>query len=225
MMTSRPGIVAMMNHLMIRGINFVTIPEDKDAMSQYALHEAWELTDPALRETYEYGVDYVEYAWIPKGGPSLIAFMQNIAVAQPVDRYGNPTTSLPLMQRVNELADFRCIIETGEMTETPGVALRELGISPSVALPFMPIGEVGIKATPYTHIFGEGEGGRRPAYLAGPQAAAEYESILGKPGLGLRDMDPQTLYNLYIFIVIVVVNIAGISELLKKKATVVEETR
>lgn len=149
---------------------------------------------------YVYGRDYV-YLGFKEGKEVVIAGLgQNLRQIYPVDNRGTPLSRLPVMEGIDRLSDFPLIIEVS--AGFPGTKewvqqvvtrynLRYASATTAVMMP---------DNSPYypRQLF---------ALVGGMRGAAEYETLLGRPGYGMRGLNVLTIGHVLLVAFIVFGNV------------------
>jgi hypothetical protein len=147
--------------------------------------------------------DYVYLGWAPGTFNVIIGLGQDLYKTFPKDYYGRDTREIPLLKKKNlgTLAKFDyvvCLAAGDPGIETWLIYGQEKhqfemgGGCTSVIAPKM-----------YAFL----RSGQLNGLLGGMKGAAEYESLLNKPGLGIRGMDAQSTTHFLIIILILISNI------------------
>jgi hypothetical protein len=145
---------------------------------------------------HEYGVDYIHLGFIPGGESAVAAFCANIrgTVSTDFDR-NQPIDSYPIMQGINEVTDFYCVIDsTSEGTLQEGF-IRQISFPYEVPLIIVTSG--GSQLEPYY-----------PDNIQGlmypmPQTGAEFESLVGIAGPSIAQIAILFAGSLYIILCII----------------------
>jgi hypothetical protein len=125
---------------------------------------------------------------------------ESFKATYPTDQYGKPTTEIPLMEEVETYDDVKMIVSIA------GSALSEYWA-------IWAGGRYGVKvisgntAIQAVLIYPYYQAGQIPGFLGGLKGAAEYEKLIGKPGMGIRGMDAQSIAHALMLVFILVGNI------------------
>lgn len=154
----------------------------------------------------EYGVDIVHLGWRP-GGASVIlrsATRDIYETYDGVDHFANPLDDFPLMQEVPRLhpdyIDYAMIYETG----SPGGADFLQYVTEPSGLP-MGIGLVAVSVPGRMPFL---DSGQYQTMIAGSTGCAQYELLIGEPGMALAAQDVLSIGMLYVTLLIIIGNIA-----------------
>ncbi len=134
-----------------------------------------------------YGVDYVHLGFTAGAEAAMAKLAGDLHGTFPIDYRGTPVDQLPLMANVRGAQDIALVV-----THNTGSALGVSGWLRQVGVPFgTPVGVAvtgGMYPThvPYFH------SGQVVGLLFGMRGAAEYETLVGRPGRALGYMGSQT---------------------------------
>ena len=192
-----PQAIAVMAHMMEKGIGvaFIGFWEGGPMFAEQLMrfYEA---------EGKEYGVDFVNLGYIPGGESAIKRFGEDVAGQVKTDFRGNAAASLPLMSGIKDTRDFAAVICFA--AGNPGIDewVRQVQGPLDINL----LAAVVTVSVPQTMPFYNA--GQIKGLLGGMRAAAEYETLMGKPGPSVAKMDAQSLGHVLIILFIVVGNIA-----------------
>jgi hypothetical protein len=147
----------------------------------------------------QYGVDWVNLGFLAGGENAIAAVARGIREAYPTDFRRNVTAELPILEGRNTAADFDMFIffSTGNadmfVRQIYGYGVPIIGGLVSTIVP---------QAEPYVHA------GQIKGILAGLRGGAEYEKLLGRPGVGLASMDAQSMGHMLFIVFIAFANLA-----------------
>ena len=146
----------------------------------------------------EYGVEYVWLGWLPGGETAFADIREDVWACFETDHFGTKLAELPLMAEVHTLADFEIALRSCNtspddfMRQWSGRGTKVLAINGAASIPLM---------MPYI------DNGLMTAYMSTMNQAAEYEKLLGMPGLPTKQMDAQSIAQIYIALLCIVANI------------------
>lgn len=189
---------AIVEHLVDKGIPFVAVAFNPDG----AIMADRIIT--ALRERgieLEYGVDYANLGFMAGEEAAIRAFALD-CYSIPIDSRGNKTPDLPIMQGIQDARDFSFV---------HGFANSDLGIHGWIrqVVDTMKIRyAVGVVTVSVPGAMPFYNSGQLVGLLGGLRGAAEYETLIERPGLAVSMMDAQSMGHLLIMGFIVVGNIA-----------------
>jgi len=158
------------------------------------------LGDAARQYGKTYGVDYVFLGYNPDWSGTILRLGESFKATYPTDQYGKSTTEIPLMQRVETYRDIALIVSIS------GSALSEYWA-------IWAGGRYGVKvisgntAIQAILIYPYYQAHQILGFLGGLKGAAEYEALLGKPGMGVRGMDAQSVAHGLMVVFIIVGNL------------------
>jgi len=153
---------------------------------------------------YEYGKDYINLGHYAGGEPTLAAFANNPTSIFVRDWLGNDVASLPLMQEISSMKDFSMAMTLND-GPTGGTGTHEW-VRQAVMAHNVPLimGVTGVlAASNETYV----QSGQCKGILAGLRAAAEYEQLIERKGIGTTGMDAQSMAHMLIVIFVVLGNI------------------
>lgn len=159
--------------------------------------------DPAADYGLVYGEDWVEMGWVPGSETGMAALATDIWAQLPRDYLENqPVSSYPIMQDIRTAEDVDLVIsfETG----TPGFPEWARQWNTPFGTPFI-VGCIGVSVpgmAPYLTT------GQLSALLPGLTASAEYENLIGKPGLAVAASDAVSMSHLLVFLMVLIGNVA-----------------
>ncbi len=199
-----PMLVALMRHAFARDV-------------QVLLCGLWitgaGLADKAITEippeyNKSYGKDVVYLGWKAGVDAVILGMGENIKNVFPVDYYGHPLDSLPMMRGVSKLKDipFMVALSAG----TPGFGDWLLYGQSRYGLR---VG-AGVTAVSAADAYPYLQSGQLTGLLAGMKGAAEYEVMLQKKGYSkaympaVAAMDSQSLAHVVIMVLVIIGNIA-----------------
>ena len=158
------------------------------------------LGDAARQYGKTYGVDYVFLGYNPDWSGTILRLGESFKATYPTDQYGKSTTEIPLMQRVETYRDIALIVSIS------GSALSEYWA-------IWAGGRYGVKvisgntAIQAILIYPYYQAHQILGFLGGLKGAAEYEALLGKPGMGIKGMDAQSVAHGLMVVFIIVGNV------------------
>lgn len=195
---NHPQLEAMMAHVLKKtGVKVITASFWE--MGPLFAHELWEKLGSS---SLKYGEDYVELGYAPGGETAMAAFANDVHKTFPVDYYGRPVSSLPLMKQVKTAKDIALIISAESGTPGTPELIRQIQTPYKTRI----IGGYAAQFAPtYMPYFNSGQ---VVGFLAGLRGAAEYEILLGRPGQGLKNFGAVTFSMLLVLLFIAVANLA-----------------
>jgi hypothetical protein len=156
----------------------------------------------------EYGKDVVYLGWKAGVDAVILGMGENIKSVFPVDFYGRPLDSLPLMNEVLRLRDIPLAVSIS--AGTPGYtdwilyAQTRYGIKMGA----------GVTAVSAADAYPFLQSGQLTGLLAGMKGGAEYEILVSKAGYSkalmpaVAAMDSQSLAHIVILVLVIIGNIA-----------------
>jgi hypothetical protein len=156
----------------------------------------------------EYGKDVVYLGWKAGVDAVILGMGENIKNVYPVDYYGKPLDSLPMMREVRQLRDIPIVFAIS--AGTPGYgdwllyAQSRYGVKVGA----------GVTAVSAADAYPFLQSGQLTGLLAGMKGGAEYEVLVQKAGYSkaympaVAAMDSQSLAHVVIMLLVIVGNIA-----------------
>lgn len=145
------------------------------------------------------GEDYA-FLGFQVGGTVVIMSMGNdISKTFPKDHYGNATAPMPIIKNFNRLkeADYMVMLEAGNSGDWWIVyGTEKFNI---------PVG-AGVTAVIAPQYYPYLQAGQIDGIIGGLRGAAEYEKLIGKPGIATSAMDSQSVVHALIFMAIILAN-------------------
>jgi len=196
----RPITDALMRHCLRRELHVVGMtfnpygaPLGQDIIQRVA-------RDPEFRGKQD-GVDYVYLGYKPGDMVQVITNMgENMQAAFPQD-YGNrPTATMPIFRQLKSLKDFNYIVDLSA-SSTPETWIQ-FG-SDKYHIPMA----IGCTAIIGPDMYVRLNAGQINGLVAGLRGAADYETLLGKPGQAVKRMFPQSLIHLLIVAFVIAGNV------------------
>ncbi|MFQ6605219.1 MAG: hypothetical protein ACE5D8_06660 [Fidelibacterota bacterium] len=203
-----PMAISVMRHLFRNGhqVYVTCLWPDGQFMALEALHQV------AENEFHlEYGKDYVLLGFRPGNEAVIKGLVSDLRKMYTVDVHGNLIDDIPMMDGMNNVYDFDFIFSASAgypgTVEWVQYASDPTGVPMSTGTTSIQVNEV----MPYV------QSGQINGILAGMPGAAEYESLIGQPGIGTSGMDAQSIAHVVIVLFIVFGNIAFFLERQRSK--------
>ena len=175
------------------------------------------MAEDALTEIAEqefgltYGEDYVLLGFRPGNEAVVKGLVSNLRKLYTTDARGTLVDQIPMMANVNKVKDFDFIFSASAgypgTIEWVQYAADPTGVPMSTGTTSIQVNDV----MPYV------QSGQVKGILAGMPGAAEYEALIGSPGIGTSGMDAQSIAHLVIVIFIVFGNITYFIETRRAK--------
>ncbi|SHK22960.1 hypothetical protein SAMN02745227_01844 [Anaerobranca californiensis DSM 14826] len=200
-----PQAQAITRHALNKGHKIIAVA------TWYAGPTFADRTFNAVAGDKEYGKDYVNLGFKPGGGVMLNALARDIHQTFPEDVTRTKIGSIPIMQNVKNINDIDLIISLS--AGDPGTRTYVEQIGSQYDVPIL-TGVTAVSApgmTPYL------QSGDLKSMISGLAGAAQYETLINRPGLGLGGMDAQSVAHFTIIAFILVGNIAYVVTKKKKK--------
>jgi hypothetical protein len=199
------SIVAIARHLAKRPLKVIIIavwvPEAAPINEAYIV--------PAFKEAgKQYGIDYVNLGFLPGGEGAVARLAYDIKGLKPTDYYGNEVAKLPMMKDINTAEDIDLII-AGDFPDW--LYMRQDWV-PKFNRPLISLksagGAVEVRGM-YPH--------STKAILGGSRAGAEYEVLIGRPGMAKAMLESLTLGVILFTITVILGNIHYIPKVWRRK--------
>ena len=175
------------------------------------------MAEDALTEIAEqefgltYGEDYVLLGFRPGNEAVVKGIVSNLRKLYTTDARGTLVDQIPMMANVNKVKDVDFIFSASAgypgTIEWVQYAADPTGVPMSTGTTSIQVNDV----IPYV------QSGQVNGILAGMPGAAEYEALIGSPGIGTSGMDAQSIAHLVIVIFIVFGNITYFIETRRAK--------
>ena len=158
-----------------------------------------------------YGKDYVLLGFRPGNEAVVKGIVSNIRKLYSTDARGTLTDKIPMMEGINQLVDFDFIFTAS--AGYPGtVEWVQYGADPT-GVPM----STGVTSIQVNEVMPYVQSGQVKGILAGMPGAAEYEKLVGVPGIGTSGMDAQSIAHLVIVLFIIFGNAAFFIERQRQK--------
>ena len=174
---------------------------------------AEEALDQVGGEEYglKYGEDYVLLGFRPGNEAVVKGIVSNLRKLYTIDSKGTKVTEIPMMDGIHRFEDFDFLFSASAgypgTIEWVQYAVDPTNVPMSTGTTSIQVNEV----MPYVAT------GQVNGILAGMPGAAEYEALIGVPGIGTSGMDAQSVAHLVIVLFIVLGNIGYFIERQRSK--------
>jgi hypothetical protein len=160
------------------------------------------ITDDFARETgARYGVDYCFLGYKAGTEAVILAWGEDVRYAYPTDYFNTPVNDVPLMRKIHSYRDVGLVITISAATYPElwvAFAHERYGIKVAA-------GVTAVMAPDYYPFL---DTGQFVGMLGGLKGAAEYEQLIGRPGMGSKGMDAQTTVHVFVVLSILLGNVA-----------------
>jgi len=193
----QPMALSILRHCFARGVKVVGMNHWPTGVG--LAQQALDTTSKELNQTY--GEDYV-FLGYKTGGPTLIINMgQDFHNAFAKDLQGNNTTEMSVTKNITSLKDFDYVISLAAGNTPDGM--------------WIPYGQerykfkfgIGCTAVMAPDMFPYLQSGQMNGMIGGLVGAAEYETLINKPGSATDGMRPQSVVHLIIISFIILGNV------------------
>lgn len=192
-----PMAEAVLHHAFMKGIKVYVVCLWPDG--QFMAIDALSAISPQYNAVY--GEDYVLLGFRPGNEAVVKGIASNLRKLYTVDYQNTLVDSIPMMEGVYSLEDFNLIFSFS--AGYPGtVEWVQYGSDPT-GVPM----STGTASIQVNEIIPYENAGQLRGVIAGMPGAAEYEALVGKPGLGISGMDAQSIAHLVIVLFIIFGNI------------------
>lgn len=193
-----PALTATLQHAMLKHHKIVV----------YALHiegpivfwTAFNDIPKSVRDTYEYGEDYVFLGFMTGGETAQIKAAEDLRNLYSYDYYGTPLDDIPMLENVNSAEDYDVVISAYRGGEYGGHTMRIWGET----FPEIPLILLNQGVTVPVNLF---DSGLINGYVRGTRGAGEYEMLLRRPAAGVSMLDAMSLFFSWLMIAVVIGNI------------------
>ena len=203
-----PMTYAVLRHLFKNGhkVYITCLWPDGQFMAEEAIEE---IAEKEFNLTY--GKDYVLLGFRPGNEAVVKGIVSNIRKLYSTDARGTLTDKIPMMEGINQLVDFDFIFTAS--AGYPGtVEWVQYGADPT-GVPM----STGVTSIQVNEVMPYVQSGQVKGILAGMPGAAEYEKLVGVPGIGTSGMDAQSIAHLVIVLFIIFGNAAFFIERQRQK--------
>ena len=203
-----PMAIAVLRHLFTNNqkVYVTCLWPDGQFMAEDALTE---IAEQEFGLTY--GKDYVLLGFRPGNEAVVKGLVSNLRKLYTTDARGTLVDQIPMMANVNKVKDFDFIFSASAgypgTIEWVQYAADPTGVPMSTGTTSIQVNDV----MPYV------QSGQVKGILAGMPGAAEYEALIGSPGIGTSGMDAQSIAHLVIVLFIVFGNITYFIETRRAK--------
>jgi len=175
------------------------------------------MAEEALEEVAEkefdltYGEDYVLLGFRPGNEAVVKGIVSDLRKLYTIDARGTKVTEIPMMDGINRFEDFDFLF-SGSAGYPGSIEWVQYASDPT-KVP-MSTGTTSIQVNeimPYV------QAGQVQGILAGMPGAAEYEKLIGHPGIGTSGMDAQSVAHVVIVIFIILGNLGYFIEKRRQK--------
>lgn len=147
------------------------------------------------------GQDYVFLGYRPYPAITIMALGVDFRVPFPLDYYGTPLDSLPMMSGIKNFSDVKGVIEITSGNTADFWLIYGNG---RYGFP-LALGITGVMSSNYYQYL---QSGQLFGIIPGVKGAAEYERLVGFPGEGMEQMAYQVIAHSVIILFIILSNVA-----------------
>jgi len=127
----------------------------------------------------ENGVNWVHLGYVPGGESGVAALANDIRSVKTEDHFGTPISQIPLMANINKASDFAACFWWGGSEGSIPYGIRQIVTPFNVPMTGMCTTNEVPNYTPYIN------SGQMVGIIGGVRGSAEYEYLMGMPGLAL----------------------------------------
>jgi hypothetical protein len=192
-----PMAIAILEHAFMRNEKVIIV-----TLAQFGPGMVEQITSQLAKEYNKVkGVDYAFLGYRPYPAIVILAMGVDFRSPFPADYYGTPLDSLPVMKGIKNYYNVKGVIDltsgnTADMWLTDGNGRYGFPLA---------IGITGVMASNYYQYL---QSGQLFGIIPGIKGAAEYESLIKKPGEGMTQAAYQVVAHTVIILFIVLSNIA-----------------
>ncbi len=146
------------------------------------------------------GIDYCFLGYKPYPAIIILSMGQNFRLPFPLDYYGTPLDSLPMMRNIQNYDDVACVIDISGTNSTDYWISYGQG---RYGFP-LAIGVTGVSTAQYYPFYGSGQ---IFGIMGGMLGAAQYEQLADNPGLAKDGMRVQWSAHMIIIFFIILGNV------------------
>jgi hypothetical protein len=209
---STSGQIAAIKQIAGKGLRLVSLPLGIEgiAVHKYCIDAAH--VDQKYGGPWKYGIDYAILPYTPGGYATVVAFLTNVWATVFTDIYGTPLSQIPIFNDLHSYKDIVCWFQPHWAAEgyTPYV-IGQFGIT------FIYFSQAGgyLPASVYMNVY-PGKFFVTNGFLGG----AQYEKLVGAPGLGYAAVDSYTLLSAVVLVFVVLGNLTLLSSIREEKEQV-----
>jgi len=167
------------------------------------------LMENALEYNKRYGKDFVFLGFRPQITATILGLGEDFYKVFPEDYYGNSTLSLELTRNIKDYKDITLLVSVAD----GDLPLYWVNFAVARYEKDLAVLSTAVMATSFYPFLNSGQ---IKGLVSGLKGAAEYEILLGKPGMGAKGMDAQSMAHLLIILLVILGNIGYWMERRKK---------
>ncbi len=202
-----PMNVALVEHLFSRDIKIIcgALWPPGPPLAQRVFNEL------APKYGKRYGIDYVNLGFKEGREAVMVSIAEDMKATFPRDFFGTPWDSIPMLQAISNLGDVKMIVCVS--AGYPGIKewVQQIATRYRISIGGGVTAVSGPEMYPYI------QSGQLVGLLAGMKGAAEYEQMVGKPGLGLSGMVAQSYVHIMVVVFIAFANLVFFLEKRSKR--------
>jgi hypothetical protein len=155
----------------------------------------------APRYGKEYGRDYVNLGFKEGREAVMVSVAEDLRRTFPEDHLGTPLDSIPMMSGISSIQDVGIIVCVS--AGYPGIKewVQQIATRYGIMIGGGVTAVSGPEMYPYI------QSGQLVGLLSGMKGAAEYEQLVGRPGLGIAGMAAQSSVHVMVVIFIIFANV------------------
>ncbi len=198
--TLGPATIAILRHCFSKDLKVVLMATSQEGCVIYPLI----MDEVKPEEVYgaKYGEDYVFLGYIAGVQTAMAAVLGDLHAAAPVDHFGNPIGTLPMMANIRGADDIDVVayLTTAGETSEGWVYQAYSRYKKVTCGGWLSMMTPSMK--PYY------DAGALAGMLDGIRGAAEYEYLIGQPGDAMKTTDILNLTQTWVLILVILGNIA-----------------
>ena len=202
-----PQYVSIIEHLLRKeGVKILIVDHGTEGpiFTQKALEE----TKAYSRKTY--GEDFVHLGYVAGLEAAIAGICRDLHALLKVDYEGNKLTDLPMMDDIKNAEDFTIVIDFTASADSQ-FWLNQAYATYGTDIAF------GLVAVKVPDAYAYYTAGQIFGIIESLKGAAQYEVLIGKPGMAVKGMDAQSLAHLYYIGLILLCNVMYFTQGRNKK--------
>ncbi|MFH2110247.1 MAG: hypothetical protein ABIJ47_03185 [Candidatus Bathyarchaeota archaeon] len=174
-----PGLEVQIVHLLKKDVKlvFFSIGTETAAWTVTAINNGLEKLPSGVAA--ENGVNWVHMGYVPGGESGVAAFANDIRSVKTEDHFGTAIDQIPLMRNINMASDFAAVFWWGGSEGSIPFGVRQIVTPFGIPMTGMCTTNEVPNYTPYIN------SGQMVGIIGGVRGSAEYEYLMGMPGLAL----------------------------------------
>jgi len=192
-----PQYVAILEHLFRKeGVKVILVDHGTEGpiFAEKALNEI------KAYDRKTYGVDFVHLGYIAGGEAAISGLCRDLHELLEVDYAGHSLEDLPMMDDINDANDFTIVLDFTASADS------QFWLNQAYA-PYGTEVAFGLVAVKVPDAFAYYTAGQIFGIIESLKGAAQYEVLIGRPGIAVKGMDAQSLAHLLYIVLILLCNV------------------